>query len=60
MANLTTNIADSYLIEVKDNGIGIKQETLESIRSLLNSEDSQMERTNDGSSGMMLGLRASN
>ncbi|CAK65573.1 unnamed protein product (macronuclear) [Paramecium tetraurelia] len=60
-ANLSTNLADVYMIEVRDNGLGMTAERLEYIRSLLNGEDFQVERnSNDASSGMMLGLRASN
>ncbi|CAD8045123.1 unnamed protein product [Paramecium primaurelia] len=59
--NLSTNLADVYMIEVRDNGLGMTAERLEYIRSLLNGEDFQVERnSNDASSGMMLGLRASN
>ncbi|CAD8108660.1 unnamed protein product [Paramecium primaurelia] len=61
IGNLSTNLADVYMIEVKDNGLGMTTERLEQIRSLLNGEDFQVDRnSNDASSGMMLGLRASN
>ncbi|CAD8206361.1 unnamed protein product [Paramecium octaurelia] len=60
IGNLSTNLADVYLIEVKDNGLGMSTERLDQIRSLLNGEDFQVDRnSNDASSGMMLGLRAS-
>ncbi|CAD8124398.1 unnamed protein product [Paramecium sonneborni] len=61
IGNLSTNLADVYMIEVKDNGLGMASERLDYIRSLLNGEDFQSERnSNDASSGIMLGLRASN
>ncbi|CAD8062492.1 unnamed protein product [Paramecium sonneborni] len=56
-----TNNYDYYLIEIKDNGIGINQQKLEAIQNLLkNEEEFYEEQNSDAASGIMLGLRASN
>ncbi|CAK71669.1 unnamed protein product (macronuclear) [Paramecium tetraurelia] len=56
-----TNNYDYYLLEIKDNGIGINQQKLEAIQNLLKNEEEFFEEQNsDAASGIMLGLRASN
>ncbi|CAK91489.1 unnamed protein product (macronuclear) [Paramecium tetraurelia] len=56
-----THLYEYYLIEIRDNGMGIDQQKLEAIQNLLKNEEKAFQDLDrDSASGMMLGLRASN